>query len=650
MRGHRFSIQQRRPGGACTIVYCYLNITKRLPAGTNNKTEAQAKARKDEPEVLKEIALEAALQGRGPACLKAAPDAESSQPGLQCAQKVEVPPLDESKPAPAGSLRAWVDERVAWLLSHGEAKTKSAKDRVKRARKNIFEGLGALVNKLKREIGVIEGELMVRYFNDPIAFPKCGPAYVTAVKYLLEPLIRKSELSESFYECLSRVEQQSKESECTDPFLKPHFRIMRQRLNTGLEQDYLLGLYLLGGAAGPQIIEPALLQWASVDFVTNKIRFFRQKTVVLAEFSMTPELRAWLERRRKAAAPDDVYVFWELVFLDKEIATGVFNKVEIPDNTRSRSVGTAANVAWRGFLHRSGIPVNYSILFPGDITDLPGFVTKLRTGSDPLSAWLLEQFNKKGQNAILVSGYGAVPDLEAIVIRNLNTILKEIYIFDGKRCEHVRLRPATEGLLHPKLKDERLHRANRLVLEDAYPELRHADFTQLNYAYSSFRKHYVSFVRSVGFPDEFCLRTCGHDALSSQGHYSSVAEHVLDRGAEVMARHIKAMEEDLPEFYPTTPLDFYEGVEGMLKKSDEKHEQRFQELRAELELLNQRYEQSRVSEEGWKLRYEEAQAREEMWRKRLEESKANGRQETLELAQHIAKAIIAQMSASGVGF
>ncbi|MGA2660823.1 MAG: hypothetical protein ABSH34_25340 [Verrucomicrobiota bacterium] len=368
----------------------------------------------------------------------------ASDPNLVKPFKAELPVLDLSVPAPNGSLREGVDEIYEAAQKKNRSKTNKRERRD--SQHHLYVALGGLVNNALNSFGAREGLLLIEYFNDAKRFPRAGAHYASTLKRHLIPLVGGKGLSAEFVSALDEVERQVKGDDVSEPFKALHYRQMHGLLVQGQSPDYCRGLYLVGCDAGPQILDATLLQWEGVHFDTGMVQLYREKTEILAEFKTSPALREWLERRRREAAPDDIYVFWELVCKKRDRKRPDWNKVVVTDENRLASISSNATRLWREFL-------------------------------------------------------------------------------------------------------------------DA------ADIKEGEYTYSSFRKQYISFNRSINTKDEVIMKTVGQaDARTQVKHYRWIAEHELERVQEVNTRHNNAMLEGKREFYPTTAFDLYEWMELRLAK------------------------------------------------------------------------------------
>lgn len=133
------------------------------------------------------------------------------------------------------------------------------------------------------------------------------------------------------------------------------------------------------------------------------------------------------------------------------------------------------------FVERTNAP---SATFPtfaeGEITNLPAFVAKLKTPTDPVSAFLISRFSESNRLAIAGSPelQGNEKQLEPMLIEDLNAIVLGPLIYEEDRFRGVTLSPATRRFLqyhlnHPLAMQTTRQQLrvvfNRLLLADAYP-------------------------------------------------------------------------------------------------------------------------------------------------------------------------------------
>jgi hypothetical protein len=540
------------------MTYCYLGETKWVSADTRLRTEARTAAKTKAPDIFKILQLLAAAKpskGPNPNVAKGKSAEASANPKEQGPEE-KPPPLDLATPAPKGSFREQIILEVEFVQKHKISPTR--KREATDSQKHLYEVLGGWVDLPIEKMNGAMGDRLVVFYNNPVQYRLNGPNQATIMRRFLKPMEEKELLPREFRTALEKVRKQCDGDEKSDPFRGYHYGLLFRQLGTGQEEDFLEGLFLVGCNFAPQIIDAIVLQWEGVDFKCNWIKFYRVKTEVIAEGRMSKRLRAWLLKRRQLASRDEVYVFWELICPDDK-GKPDFNQMVITDDERIKALSTNTSRLWREFMHRAGVDVGLMAFVPGDIQDLSGFLEKLRLKATPAHAWFVGRCNKKFQKALLKepATEQELADLGVLALRNLNYFVKGNYAFDGVILEDVVLRGQTKQAQNPGYTGVRLYTFHRLLLEDLFPELKKVDFTNYNYSYSSFRKHLVSFLRSLGVRDAVIARILGQDALDSQNAYDRVGECEHGHGCDLAEDHVDAMIEGREECFPFIPYDLY---------------------------------------------------------------------------------------------
>ena len=112
-----------------------------------------------------------------------------------------------------------------------------------------------------------------------------------------------------------------------------------------------------------------------------------------------------------------------------------------------------------------------------DITDISSLANKLADKLDPVSGYVSAHMDDKTKSSLAAydtaraDGYERGRALLSDLVASLNTILGERSFYNEQRFRGITLRPETQSLLerHPEGRD--LVHLNRLLLEDAYPEI-----------------------------------------------------------------------------------------------------------------------------------------------------------------------------------
>jgi hypothetical protein len=118
----------------------------------------------------------------------------------------------------------------------------------------------------------------------------------------------------------------------------------------------------------------------------------------------------------------------------------------------------------------------------GDITNLASFAAKLKTPSDPVSAWLIEKFSDNARTAVAQYPESGMDRrlLQSILVKELDAVITGPVIYEKNRFRGVTLSPQALGMMEhlDRLYSQAypgaafpLVRAefNRKLLEDAYP-------------------------------------------------------------------------------------------------------------------------------------------------------------------------------------
>jgi MFS transporter, FHS family, L-fucose permease len=109
-----------------------------------------------------------------------------------------------------------------------------------------------------------------------------------------------------------------------------------------------------------------------------------------------------------------------------------------------------------------------------DLKDAPAFAAKLKQPADPVSTYIAGRLSAANRQALAAwPGTGELGQaLQNGVAEDLNKIVVESTIWDEGRFSQVKTRPETLELVKKNPQEGgKLSRLNRLLLEDAYPEL-----------------------------------------------------------------------------------------------------------------------------------------------------------------------------------
>jgi len=112
-------------------------------------------------------------------------------------------------------------------------------------------------------------------------------------------------------------------------------------------------------------------------------------------------------------------------------------------------------------------------LSTGAITDQPAFVASLATPTTPLSTFLRSQLDETLSTG-LASYSPSSPDAKttlSALVKQINQLISGPSLYDKPRFAGVTLSPETEQLLRENPTGQHLTRLNKLLLEDAFPEI-----------------------------------------------------------------------------------------------------------------------------------------------------------------------------------
>jgi sulfate transport system permease protein len=98
--------------------------------------------------------------------------------------------------------------------------------------------------------------------------------------------------------------------------------------------------------------------------------------------------------------------------------------------------------------------------------DLPELVDRLKSHEDPVSAFVWERFSEPARQQLAAPDAAGKPDVQQILLTELNHLLHSRPLYDTKRFADVTLSPKANWLLHYPVSTAWL---NRTLLEDAFP-------------------------------------------------------------------------------------------------------------------------------------------------------------------------------------
>jgi len=255
---------------------------------------------------------------------------------------------DESE-APPGSILALL---VAIMLLIGGRWAENTRTNYERAKRVIVEGLGKRVLLRPEDVDDLDWAKVRENLDTEI---KHGSRRNVAgmVRRLTKELILRG-LPQSCLHRLTNVSGKSQNAAAGLPFEAIHIKMMRARVRSGEESPLIEGLLLVALSAGPQMIDVATLEWAHVDLKTGWVMRERvKKKGAIMEFMLLPEALAWMRERYR---PGDVYVFPELMFLQRELKQPDCNKHPVEQLAkRQNRASNEGTQAFTEFMRRAEI-------------------------------------------------------------------------------------------------------------------------------------------------------------------------------------------------------------------------------------------------------------------------------------------------------
>jgi hypothetical protein len=198
-------------------------------------------------------------------------------------------------------------------------------------------------------------------------------------------------------------------------------------------------------------------------------QFFRGE--MLGQTDIDPSASVWAWRVRVGDFGDFLELVKEVGFTDQEIYSN-----PPPDPPVSLSV--------RDFISRrhdvyETAPVA-AVFSKADLMDATGFLLTLRNGQDPVTLYLRTGFSPALQELIRVYNGSPPSDmLQTSLVAGLNAVLDDVLLFTVQRFAQITLRPLTRFLTQ-KPPGQKLPSLNRLLIEDAYPQVARRDLTTSN--------------------------------------------------------------------------------------------------------------------------------------------------------------------------
>ena len=114
---------------------------------------------------------------------------------------------------------------------------------------------------------------------------------------------------------------------------------------------------------------------------------------------------------------------------------------------------------------------NLSSLTSSSIKDSSAFAKKLASGKEPMSAYLRTRLTEplKAELASYSDSNENAKTVISTLVKELNQIIAGPSLFDAAGIHGIRLRPETQRLFGTSAQGGQLARANKILLEDAYP-------------------------------------------------------------------------------------------------------------------------------------------------------------------------------------
>ncbi len=108
-----------------------------------------------------------------------------------------------------------------------------------------------------------------------------------------------------------------------------------------------------------------------------------------------------------------------------------------------------------------------------DVKDAPSLITRLTDPKNLVAVFIVSRMQDYAHRALFEcrDSQNVEPQLQKILVEHLNWIIHEDSIWDEERFSQVQLSPNLMSLLRREPKSGRQPRLNRLLLEDAFPEL-----------------------------------------------------------------------------------------------------------------------------------------------------------------------------------
>jgi sugar porter (SP) family MFS transporter len=149
-----------------------------------------------------------------------------------------------------------------------------------------------------------------------------------------------------------------------------------------------------------------------------------------------------------------------------------------PNRIRGAAMAVAVTSLWIAcfvltysfpILNRQMSPV---WLTPQDLTDQPAFAARLMSRTNLAADFVRDRLPPQAVTVVGNTKAGLPAEAEALLVSELNRLIQGPSLFESNRFAGLKLSSETKGLLAQQPAGVELARLNRLLLQDAFPELR----------------------------------------------------------------------------------------------------------------------------------------------------------------------------------
>jgi hypothetical protein len=197
--------------------------------------------------------------------------------------------------------------------------------------------------------------------------------------------------------------------------------------------------------------------------------FFRGD--MMGQTDVDPSASVWAWRAGIRGFADFLELVKNVGYTDTEI----FGDPLLPAKQTTLPIGLSVSDAIsRGFDIYETVPVGaaFWVFRLGDLIDPIGFLLRLRAAQDAVSQYLKSRFSPDLQEKVnKYDGSNPSPELQESLFDGLNPLLVDPSLFNEQRFAQVQLRALTRLLLARKPQGQNLLPLNRMLIEDAYPQI-----------------------------------------------------------------------------------------------------------------------------------------------------------------------------------